>query len=106
MQSVLRYVEIEADDKYAAIHPNQIANWVIRSTRKPWLMRNRRCLRQGLLGTRFMRIAGYDPHLVFGVSPESLQAASIAAHCWVELEGIPVLNDSQGMQEIYRWQPS
>lgn len=103
MQSLLRYLDVEADSRFATLQPYQIANWVIRATRKPWFMRNRRCLRQGLLGTRFMRLAGYDPHLVFGVSTKSIQAASVSAHCWVELDGVPVLNDAQGMEEVYRW---
>ncbi|MEL6201805.1 MAG: lasso peptide biosynthesis B2 protein [Pseudomonadota bacterium] len=103
MQSLLRYLDVETDRQFETLHPDQIVNWVIQATRKPWFMRNRRCLREGLLGMRFMRLAGYDPSLVFGVNPKSIQTTSMSAHCWVELDGVPVLNDAQGMEEVYRW---
>jgi hypothetical protein len=66
-------------------------------------MRDRRCLREGLLGHRFLRLAGFDPELRFGVDPKSLQTPRVSAHCWVCLDGRPVVSDSlPGMVEIYR----
>ncbi|MEL6920621.1 MAG: lasso peptide biosynthesis B2 protein [Pseudomonadota bacterium] len=103
LQSILRYLDVEHEQRFDGIEPARIRAWVLRATRKPWLMRNRRCLRQGLLGTRFMLKAGHKPDLVFGVDPASLKAPSIEAHCWVELGGEPVLNDAQGTLEVYRW---
>ena len=64
-------------------------------------------LREGLLGLRFLRLAGFDPELRFGVDPKSLQTPRVSAHCWVCLDGRPVVSDSlPGMVEIYRHHPS
>ncbi|TIX47863.1 MAG: lasso peptide biosynthesis B2 protein, partial [Mesorhizobium sp.] len=61
------------------------------------------CLREGLLAHRFLRLAGFDPDLRFGVDPQSMHAPRLSAHCWVCLDGRPVVSDSlPGMVEIYR----
>lgn len=65
---------------------------VVRATRKPWLMRNRRCLRQAVLAYRLLRGAGYRPELHFGVDARSLDTASPRAHCWIVLDGRVALN--------------
>jgi hypothetical protein len=54
-------------------------------------MRDRRCLRQGILAFRFMAAAGYNSELHFGVDRTSL-AGSIKAHCWLVHRGTTVLN--------------
>lgn len=78
--------------RFDGISPQAIAERAVRLTRHPWLMRNRRCLRQGVLGYRFLRMAGHSPELHFGIERKSLAAQKVAAHCWVELQGTPVIN--------------
>ena len=45
---------------------------------------------------------GFRPELHFGVDPVSMNADRLMAHCWVCLDGKPVLSDRQpGMATIY-----
>ncbi|WP_439575698.1 lasso peptide biosynthesis B2 protein [Phreatobacter sp.] len=107
LQSVLSYAEIAPDPAFAGLPAEAIAGWVTAATRRPWLMRDRRCLRQGLLGMRFMRLAGHAPELHFGIDPRSLSQPVLAAHCWIVLAGRPVLNDIlDGMEPLYVWRPA
>lgn len=106
LQSLLRYASVQPDPDFAGLPAEAIAEWVVAATRRPWLMRNRRCLRQGLLAMRFMRLAGHDPELHFGIDRQSLAAPSVAAHCWIVLGGRPVLNDIlEGMEPVHAWRP-
>jgi hypothetical protein len=70
---------------YAGLSIDIIAKRVRRAIRRPWLMRNRRCLREGLLLNRFLVMAGYSPVLHFGVDRTSLGGRSVKAHCWVSV---------------------
>lgn len=107
LQSVLRYAQVGADPAFAGLPAEAVASWVVAATRGPWLMRDRRCLRQGLLGMRFLRLAGYEPELHFGIARVSLAAPAVEAHCWVVLEGRPVLNDIlDGMEPVHVWRPT
>lgn len=107
LQSVLRYTDVPPDPAFAGLPAEAIAEWVMTATRRPWLMRNRRCLRQGLLGMRFMRLAGHDPELHFGIDRRSLAGPSVAAHCWIVLAGKPVLNDILAdMEPLHVWRPA
>lgn len=86
---------------YLGLTARHIAKRVKRACRNPWLMRDRPCLREGLLVYRFLAMAGYRPVLRFGVDRTTLTAASLSAHCWVEIDGKPVLNPpSPGMVEV------
>lgn len=88
---------------YDGLPAAYIARRAVRVARNPWFMRDRQCLRQGLLGSRFLRSAGYDPELVFGVDTASIHSDRLSAHCWVCLDGKPVISDSMpGMIVIYR----
>jgi hypothetical protein len=91
-QRVLRLAEPSAI-RFRGLPPDYIAKRILQTTRKPWLMRDRRCLRQGLLGCRFLAEAGYAPELHFGINPSSIGTPRLAAHCWVCINGTPVLND-------------
>lgn len=72
-----------------------------RSVRRPWLMVDRPCLREGLLADRFLRLAGYAPELHFGLDRASVRRDQLSAHCWIELDGRTVLNPpGDGMVEI------
>jgi hypothetical protein len=64
---------------------------VLKTTRRPLLMRDQGCLRQGILAYRFMTSAGYKSELHFGVDRTTL-AGSLKAHCWLVHEGRIVLN--------------
>lgn len=72
---------------YRGLCRDEIAAAVHRAVRHPLLMRDRRCLREGVLCFRFLRAAGFDPLLHFGVDPGSLGASRLSAHCWVTLDG-------------------
>lgn len=75
---------------------------VKRAARRPWLMRDRRCLREGLLAYHYLSGAGYRPKLHFGVVPGTLDARRPGAHCWVAVEGRILLNPPDpNMIEIF-----
>jgi hypothetical protein len=77
---------------YAGLTPEYIVRRVRRATRRPRLMRDRPCLRQGVLAMRFLRLAGYNPDLHFAVDRKSVGHSVLAAHCWVALDGKVILN--------------
>lgn len=102
-EEVLKWAPLDSSTPYRGLPSAYIVARVNRTVRHPWLMRDRRCLREGLLGHRFLRLAGFDPDLRFGVDAKSMQAQHLSAHCWVCLDGRPVVSDSlPGMVEIYR----
>jgi len=56
-------------------------------------MRDRRCLREGLLAFRFLSMAGHTPVLRFGVERGSVALGqSLSAHCWIDVENETILN--------------
>lgn len=72
-----------------------------RTVKRPRLMRDRPCLREGLLLNRFLIMAGYEPTLYFGVDRQSLHEPNVRAHCWVRL-GTRVFNPPEpGTIEIH-----
>jgi Transglutaminase-like superfamily len=77
--------------RYAGLSPAYVLRQVRRATRHPLLMRDRRCLRQGILALRFMSAAGHRSELHFGIDRQSL-AADLKAHCWLVHDGRAVLN--------------
>jgi hypothetical protein len=87
---VLSFADRTPRAKYAGLSPEYILKHVVRATRRPYLMRERRCLRQGLLAFQFMQAAGYDVELHFGVVRADLQ--NMRAHCWLVHDGRVVLN--------------
>lgn len=50
-------------------------------------MRDRRCLREGLLTYRLLAEAGWQPRLHFGLEPGAVHSPRVRAHCWVTLDG-------------------
>jgi Transglutaminase-like superfamily len=93
LNATLKTIDVGSDLKFENVLPDIIRDRVMSVTRRPWLMRNRRCLRQGILGMRYLRKAGYNPVLKFGIDTRSVSKEKIAAHCWVELNGKPLIND-------------
>jgi hypothetical protein len=77
---------------YKGLPANLIAFRAKRSVRRPYFMTDRRCLREGVLADRFLRLAGFRPELRFGIARESIVRDHLAAHCWVVLDGAVILN--------------
>lgn len=77
---------------YAGIPAETIVAEVKAMVSKPWRMRGRRCLREGLLAFYYLAAAGYRPILQFGLVPESVLTSKLRAHCWIILDGKTVLN--------------
>ena len=76
------------------LSPAYIVKAVRRTTRRPWLMRDRRCFRQGLLTYRYLLHTGHQPQLHFGVEPDVVTSDKVKAHCWVTLDGQTVIGES------------
>ena len=77
---------------YQGLPAHYIVRRVKKSTRRPWVMRNRPCLREGILALRFLKLAGYEPSLHFGVDRESVRQDVLSAHCWIVLDQKIILN--------------
>ena len=77
---------------YVELKPAEIVRAVVRATRRPWLMRDRRCLRQGVLAFHFLTLAGHRPVLHFGVVPSTMSMPRPRAHCWVSVQDFIILN--------------
>lgn len=88
---VVALANSQRDIRYSGLPVSYVLDRVVRATRRPILMRDRRCLRQGVLAQRFMTAAGHPCELRFGVERASLGSA-IKAHCWLVHDGKPVLN--------------
>lgn len=103
MAGVRRYTGAPARTLYAGLPASYVADRVKRAARRPWLMRDRRCLREGLLAFRFLSLAGYRPELRFGIERQSVADPLLKAHCWVCLDDRPVVSDRlPDMIEILR----
>jgi hypothetical protein len=88
---------------YAGLSPDTIARCCRKVVRRPVLMADRPCLREGLLLNRFLAMAGFAPSLHFGVDRASLNSSHTKAHCWVKL-GERVFNPPDpDMVEIYAY---
>jgi hypothetical protein len=87
---VLSFADRAPSATYAGLSTEYILKHIARVTRRPYLMRERRCLRQGLLAFRFMKAAGHDVELHFGIDRTHRQ--DIRAHCWIIHDGGIVLN--------------
>ena len=77
---------------YAGLPSAYIIKRVRRTAHLPWLMRDRQCLREGVLAYRFLKLAGFEPEVHFGVDRTSVAKERLSAHCWVVLNGSIVLN--------------
>lgn len=101
-EEILSLAPLSGPQPYRGMDAAYICRRVRRTTRRPLFMRDRRCLRQGLLGFRFLREAGFLPELRFGIDGASVGANRIKAHCWVCLDGKPVISDrEENMVEIH-----
>lgn len=60
---------------------------------RPFRMRGRPCLREGLAAFHFLRRGGHPAVLHFGIDRRSTRARRLRGHCWVSLHGRVILND-------------
>ena len=101
LKSVIALVNAPARAPYSGLPAGYIIFRVKRATRRPWFMRDRRCLREGVLAYRFLKLAGFEPEVHFGVDRASVSSIRLQAHCWVILDGHVVLNPPEpSMVEI------
>jgi hypothetical protein len=92
LAGLLRRTEPSPRTPFQGLAARFIVQRVKRACRRPILMRDRPCLREGLLAYRFLRRAGYCPVLHFGIDRASVARPTMAAHCWVTLDGEVLLN--------------
>ena len=90
--TLLRRVAPGTSTPYRGLPAELIAYRARRAVRRPCVMADRRCLREGVLADRFLRLAGYRPELHFGVERESVAQETLKAHCWVVLDNVVLLN--------------
>ena len=101
LTATLALADAAPDPAWDGVALEFILRRVRRSVKHPILMRHRRCMRHGLLGFRYLRKAGYDPVLKFAVVGDSLNSDRVGAHCWVCLDGKPVISDREpGMIDV------
>jgi hypothetical protein len=87
---------------YEGLAADAIVDAVKASVARPWRMRGRRCLREGLLAFHYLTLAGHAPLLHFGVITQSLGGDKPSAHCWVSIGGEIVLNPpGKPMHELF-----
>lgn len=90
--TLLRRVSPSSRTPYKGLPADLIAYRAKRAVRRPHVMADRPCLREGLLAERFLRLAGFKPELRFGISRQSVARDKLAAHCWIVLHGDIILN--------------
>lgn len=89
---------------FTTLSAERIVAAVKDATARPWRMRGRRCLREGLLAFHYLMAAGHAPKLHFAVEPDSLRTARPRAHCWITLGGKAAMNPpSPGMLELFAY---
>lgn len=94
-QDVLALAPMGGRSPFAGLSLRYITRRVQRVVRHPWLMKDRRCLREGLLGFRFLSRAGFKPELRFAVDRGSVKTDDITAHCWVSIDDTPVISNRE-----------
>jgi hypothetical protein len=90
--TLLQRVSPSSRTPYSGLPAEVIAYRAKRAVRRPRLMADRPCLREGILAERFLRLAGFQPELRFGIVRGSLVQDKLAAHCWIVLHGNIILN--------------
>lgn len=89
---------------YCEFSAPAIVSAVKRAARRPWVMRDRRCLREGLLAFRYLSLAGHRPQLHFAIEPGSLSDGRLSAHCWISVGGEVLMNPpTPTMMLLFVW---
>ena len=97
-----------ADPHWRPSAPAAVAP-VLAAVARPWRMRGRRCLREGLLAYRFLRLGGHPAVIHFGVLAGGAPGERTRAHCWVSVAGEVLVNppEAEGggrrMVELFRF---
>lgn len=79
-----------------SLDPAAIVETVKSVVSRPWRMKGRRCLREGLLAFHYLKLAGKHPLLRFGLLQGTISTAKPRAHCWIVLDGNIILNPPEG----------
>lgn len=77
--------------------PGAIVESVKSVVSRPWRMKGRRCLREGLLAFYYLKLAGRQPLLRFGLLKGTLATPRPRAHCWIVLDNEIILNPPDGL---------
>ncbi|MEP9398206.1 lasso peptide biosynthesis B2 protein [Mesorhizobium sp. KR2-14] len=89
---------------YGDMAPGEVIAAVKAVVARPWRMRRRRCLREGLLAFHYLALSGQRPVLHFAIVPKTALTTRPRAHCWVSLEGQTVMNPPQvPMLELFSY---
>jgi hypothetical protein len=75
---------------YVRVPTEAFVGQVKHRLRRPWNMRRRACLREGLVLFHFLRLSGRPAVLHFGVYAPSTDPRRLHGHCWVTVEGTVV----------------
>lgn len=78
------------------LSPAAIVESVKSVVSRPWRMKGRRCLREGLLAFYYLKLAGKQPLLRFGLLKGTLVTSRPRAHCWIVLDNEIILNPPEG----------
>lgn len=77
---------------YSGLESSYVLQRVRKALRRPLLMKDQPCLREGLLAYHFLRRAQHDPVLVFAVDASCINSTRAIGHCWIQLDGKAVFN--------------
>ena len=104
LSDILELLRSRRCKNYQGLSSDYIVRSIVRSVRRPFVMRDRRCLREGLLAFRFLEAAGFTPKLYFGIDRGTLNGPDLKAHCWVVYSDEAVLNSpGAAMVPILVW---
>ena len=92
LSEILNISRAPRPDAYTGLSRDYIVNAVVRIVRRPLWMRDRRCLREGLLAFKYLEAAGFKPKIYFGVDRNAPHRPDVTAHCWVVCSEEVVLN--------------
>lgn len=92
LDEVLALLKADRRERYRGLPLDYIVKRVRRTVRRPVLMRDRRCLREGMLAFQFLTAAGFKPELHFGIDTTTLATSDLKAHCWIVCDNETVLN--------------
>jgi hypothetical protein len=104
LSEILDLSRARRPNTYRGLSSDYIVKATSRMVRRPFVMRDRRCLREGLLAFHFLEAAGFAPKLYFGIDRSTLSRPDVKAHCWVVCDEEAVLNPpSADMFPILVW---
>ena len=102
LSEILELMDKKSRKTFWKSTPEDISRAIDFATACPIFMRGRRCLRQGLLGYKFLKASGFTPELIFSVDKASVDTNCLRAHCWVEVNGQAVVGQPlDGHQILY-----